>query len=183
MNRRITNALKVGLVCGIALVLFTFIAYGVTEAIFKEMTKPPAPIDGMTPTPVGNLSEGITALILDFVMLTVGSMLILAAGGALYAWTSRGSHDSVGETIKWSLITGVLSYIAYVIITVVLVIAAAAISLLVSGDLSWVSNNTFSGAAASQICCFPVTVLIWALGVMAAAIGGFTCAAYVLKQG
>jgi len=181
MDRRTSNAIKVGFICGMALILYTFFAYSVTEAIFKEMTRPPAPVDGVTPTPVGNLGEGMTALIIYFVMLTIGSMLILAGGGALYAWISRGSHETVRETIKWSSITGIFSYIAYVIITVVLVIATAVLSLIAAGDLSWVFNGTLPSAAASQICCFPVTVIIWVLGVMSAAIGGFACAAYLLK--
>lgn len=177
-----TNAIKVGFICGVVLILYTFLAYSVTVAIFKEMTRPPAPVDGLTPTPVGNLSEGITALVIDFVMLTIGSMLILTAGGALFAWMSRGSLNTIRETIKWSSITGVFSYIAYIVITVVLVIATAIFSLIVSHDLSWVFNSTIPGAAISQIFCFPVTAIIWILGVISAAIGGFACAAYLLKQ-
>lgn len=188
MDQRALNAIKVGLICGVALILYSLLAYGITEAIFAEMIKPPAPpvpADGPTPTPVGHDSEGMLALIIMFVMLTLGSMFILAAGGALYAWMSRGSQGTIRETIRWSSVAGVFSYIAYFALCVALVIVSAIISLVLFGDLSWVYSGPVSGVASmasTLICCFPNTVIILALGVMSAAIGGFACATIILKQ-
>ncbi len=182
MDKRVRNAIKVGFICGVALILYTLLAYGITEAVYKEMTRQPASADGPTPTPTGTLSEGILALIIDFVMITIGSMLILATGGALYAWMSRGSHGTIEETISWSSIAGAFSYIAYFVIYVALAIVSGIISLLVSSDLSLVSGGAIPGMASTLICCFPYTAIILALGVMSAAIGGFVCSAYILKQ-
>lgn len=182
MDPRTLNAIKIGIICGVALILYSLLAYGMMEAIFTEMTRPPAPADGPTPTPVGTLSEGISALIIYYVMLTLGSMGILAAGGAIYARMSRGSPGTIRETIRWSLATGVFSYVAYFVIDVALVLVSAIVSLIISGNISGAFSGAIPGVATTFICCFPYTAIILALGVMSAAIGGFGYAALILKQ-
>jgi len=184
MDQRALNAIKVGLICGVALILCSYLAYGIMEAVFAEMNRPvqPVPADGPTPTPVGNDSGAILALILLYVMLTLGSMLILGAGGALYAWTSRGSPGTVRETIRWSSITGSFSYVVYFVLCVAIMIVSAIASLVISGNLSGVSSGAIPGIATTFICCFPYTVIILVLGVMSAAIGGFVYTTIILKQ-
>jgi hypothetical protein len=183
MDSRMADAIKVGLICGIILVLFTVLAIGITNTVYADMIRQPVPPAGSpTPTPTGNLSDGIMALLIEVALVTAGWMLILASGGALYTQMARSSLKSIRETITWSSIAGVLSVVAMVIIAIACMIATTAISLIIDNDLLRSISSTTTGFSVFLVVLSPIWVIAVVPGIMSAAIGGFACRAYILKQ-
>lgn len=169
MDARISVAIKVSIACGLAIFLATLII-GVQQGwLFPA----PAPAPGATPTPT---DDGMG----DIFILGIGSMLaalpILAAGGIGAIWLSRASINSIKGSISTAILTALLSYVAWVVITALGSLALAVV---------WTSKGMSLFLTLLIFLYLGLFTLIvpalMLMGVASASIAGFIYAAHVLK--
>lgn len=171
MDARVSAALKVSIACGLAIFLATLIIGAQQGWLFPVPA--PAPDPGATPTPT---DDGMW----DIFALGIGSMLaalpLVTAGGVIAIMLSRASISSIKGSISTAILTALLSYVAWVAITVIgsLLLAIAGhsggVSLLLALMIFlWLGLFTL------------IVPALMLMGFASASIAGFIYAAHVLK--
>lgn len=169
MDARVSSAVKVSIACGFAIFFATLLIGSQQDWLFKM----PNPGPGSMPTPT---DDGA----LDIAIFGIGSMLaampILAVGGALAIKLSRASINSIKGSINVAILTALLSYVAWMVITLLGSLALAIVHIpngmgLIMMLLVFLFLGMFTLIA-------PALML---MGVAWATIAGFVYAVHVLK--